>query len=239
MQKSVKIALIAVVVVVVLGGVGFYFAFLKDNSPPPPSFSASPSTSAGANTPTTADGTWKVQQQTSPPDDSSDYTVYVGYRVQELFAGDTIKKDAVGRTTDVSGTMTIKGQTVSDVDMSATLTSLKSDRSPRDNIIHTLGLQSDQFPKAEFKSTAPVQLPSAPQLGAEQKVTVTGDLTVHGQTKSVSVPLTAKWDGATIQVVGSIPVTFGDYGMQAISIPTVNTDDKGTVEIALTFVPST
>jgi polyisoprenoid-binding protein YceI len=66
----------------------------------------------------------------------------------------------------------------------------------------------------------------------------TGDLTLHGQTKSVTIPLQTRWNGATIDVTGSLPITFADFGMQAISIPTVHTDDKGTLEIKLTFVPA-
>jgi polyisoprenoid-binding protein YceI len=157
----------------------------------------------------------------------------------ELFAGDTIKKEAVGRTVDVSGTMTIKGQTVPSADITATLTSLTSDRAPRDNFIHNLGLESDKFPKAEFKLTQPIQLPSVPKVGDTQKVTAVGDLTLHGQTKSVSAPLETRWNGPTIQVTGLVPITFADFGMQALSIPTLTTDDKGSLEINLTFVPQT
>src|SRR5262249_2251785 len=140
---------------------------------------------------------------------------------------------------DVSGTMTIKGQTVPSADITATLTSLKSDRSPRDSFIHGIGLESDKFPKAEFKLTQPIQLPSVPNVGETQNVTAVGDLTLHGQTKSVSAPLETRWNGATIQISGLVPITFADFGMQAISIPTLTTDDKGSLEINLTFVPQT
>ena len=238
MQKSVKIALIAVVAVVVLGGAGFYWFVLRDTAPPVVTLGDAPTGTVAANAPATPDGNWKVQQETKPEADSSDYKVFVGYRVMELFAGDTIKKEAVGRTVDVTGTMTVKGQTVPAAQIEATLTSLKSDRSPRDNYIHNVGLESDQFPKATFKLTAPIQLPSAPKLGEKQSVMATGDLTLHGQTKSVSAPLETRWNGATIQVTGLVPITFADYGIQKITIPTLSTDDKGSLEIALTFVPA-
>jgi hypothetical protein len=199
MQRSAKIALIAVVAVIVIGGAGFYWFVLRDTAPPVVTLGDAPAATTGG-APASADGNWKVQQETSPEADSSDYTVFVGYRVMELFAGDTIKKEAVGRTVDVTGTMTIKGQTVPSAEIDATLTSLKSDRSPRDNIIR--------------------------------------DLTLHGQTKSVTVPLDTRWNGANIQITGLVPITFSDYNIEKISIPTVSTDDKGSLEIALTFVPA-
>jgi polyisoprenoid-binding protein YceI len=240
MPKALKFVLAAVVVVIVVGGAGIYWFVIRDNAPPPVSLGAGPvDTSGGASAPATPDGTWTVKQQTPVPADSSDYTVFVGYRVMELFAGDTIKKEAVGRTTEVTGTMTIQGQTVPSADLKATLTALKSDQSPRDNFIHNLGLESNKFPTAEFKLTTPIQLPSAPKVGVEQDVMATGDLTLHGQTKSVTIPLQARWNGPTIDVAGQLPINFSDYGMQAISIPTVRTDDKGTLEIKLTFVPQT
>ena len=40
---------------------------------------------------------------------------FVGYRIEELFGGETIKKTAVGRTPDVTGSMTVDGSTISDV----------------------------------------------------------------------------------------------------------------------------
>jgi polyisoprenoid-binding protein YceI len=237
MQRSAKIALIAVVAVIVIGGAGFYWFVLRDTAPPVVTLGDAPAATTGG-APASADGNWKVQQETSPEADSSDYTVFVGYRVMELFAGDTIKKEAVGRTVDVTGTMTIKGQTVPSAEIDATLTSLKSDRSPRDNIIHNLGLESDKFPKATFKLTTPIQLPSVPKIGEKQSVMATGDLTLHGQTKSVTVPLDTRWNGANIQITGLVPITFSDYNIEKISIPTVSTDDKGSLEIALTFVPA-
>ena len=89
MQKSVKIALAAVVVVILLGGAGFYWFFLRDDAPERASLQTSSQADRARATATSADGTWKVQTG----DD-----VFVGYRVQELFGGETIKVTAVGRT---------------------------------------------------------------------------------------------------------------------------------------------
>ena len=230
MQKSAKYALIAVVGVVVLGGLGFYWFVLRDDAPSRASLQTSTVTTvAGAGDPASADGTWKVAQADG---------VFVGYRVEELFGGDTIKKTAVGRTAAVEGTLTITGTTVSGATIAADVTKLKSDRSQRDGQIVDRGLQTKTFPQATFKLTQPIQLPGAPEKGKEVTVTATGELTLHGQTQTVEIPLQAKWDGGTITIAGGTKIQFADYGIEPPSNGIVTVDPTGEFELQLTFVPS-
>lgn len=232
MQKSAKIALIAVVAVILVGGVGFYWFFLRSDNPPEVTLrdrAGEPTTAPAGPARSSADGTWTVHQ---------DPKVFVGYRVTELFAGETIKKEAVGRTLGVTGTMKVAGQQVTDVDITADMTRLESDQSRRDNFIKNQGLQTARFTTATFKTTAPIQLPSAPVQGQKMTVDATGDLTLHGQTKRVTVPLEAVWNGATIDVSGKLDVTLADFGIEKINVPSVSVDTEGKLEVSLTFVPS-
>ncbi len=155
MQKSVKIALAAVVVVILLGGAGFYWFFLRDDAPERASLQTS-SQAAETSDKTSADGTWNVETGTD---------VFVGYRVQELFGGETIKVTAVGRTPAVEGTMTVSGTQVTAVDITADMTQLKSDKAPRDGQIKTRGIETNDFPTATFKLTEPITLPGNPEKG--------------------------------------------------------------------------
>jgi polyisoprenoid-binding protein YceI len=66
-------------------------------------------------------------------------------------------------------------------------------------------------------------------------VTAEGDLTLHGQTRPVSVELTARWNGSTISVQGSVPITLADFGIEQISLPIVTVDEAGTLEFLLLF----
>ena len=124
---------------------------------------------------------------------------------------------------------------MSKVDITADVTQLKSDQARRDSAITMRGLQTQQFPEATFALTKPITLPSTDQ-GKELDVTATGDLTLHGETKSVDVALKAEWDGSVIKVAGSTPIAFADYGIDTIEIPGfVKTDDNGTMELQLLF----
>ena len=62
----------------------------------------------------------------------------------------------------------------------------------------------------------------------------TGDLTLHGVTKSVQVPLQARLSGSTIEVVGSVGIVFADYGITPpTSFIALSVDDHGTMELHL------
>jgi polyisoprenoid-binding protein YceI len=230
MQKSAKYALIAVVAVIVVGGAGFYWFFLRDDAPKRASLQTTTQTAGNrAAEPASADGTWKVEQADG---------VFVGYRVQELFGGSTVKATAVGRTPAVTGSLTVAGTQITAADITADVTKLTSDKSQRDQQIKTRGLETNTFGTAEFKLTQPITLPGVPQKVQEVDVTATGDLTLHGQTKSVEIPLQAKWNGTTITIAGNAKVAFSEYGIAAPTNAIVSVDDNGEFELQLTFVPS-
>jgi polyisoprenoid-binding protein YceI len=214
--------LVALAVVVVGGGALLAWYVFGDDAPPKPTLSGSTVKNAAAGAP---DGTWRVANG----DD-----VYVGYRIKELFGGSTIKRDAVGRTTTVSGTMTIAGERVTEATVRADVSGLESDRAARDSYIHDHALQSDTFPRATFVLSQPIALPS---VGAGKDVTVLaqGRLTLHGVTKRVTVKLEARYDGTRIEVAGTAPVVLADYRIDAPDTPVVSVDDNGSFELHLLF----
>ena len=67
-------------------------------------------------------------------------------------------------------------------------------------------------------------------------VQATGDLTLHGQTRRVQVPLSARLSGGVIAVTGSLPIVFADYGIQKpSSFIVLSIADQGTMELQLMF----
>ena len=161
------IALGAVVVALLAGGaMGFSYLFLRepapaavglsDASPSPTATDAASSTlrrsapaatSSASTTGAGLDGTWSVDPSVGSFSDFSGS--FVGYRVEEELA--TVgAATAVGRTPDVTGTLTLAGAQITAVDMSADLSTLQSDKSQRDGQLRRQALETDQFPTATF-----------------------------------------------------------------------------------------
>jgi polyisoprenoid-binding protein YceI len=238
MRRNLAVVAVAVVVVGLLlgGGYGLWYLFLRPAGPAAVDATSVPlPSSLASSAPLTGgiDGAWKVDTSIGSLSDFSDS--FVGYRVQEQLAsiGGNV---AVGRTPAVSGNMTIAGTTVTDATIQADLTGLQSDDPRRDGQLSRQGIQTGQYPTATFKLTAPIELGSVPADGQEVSVTATGQLTLHGQTRDVQIPLRAKLSGSVIVVTGSIPITFADYGIQKpSSFAVVSIADQGTMELQLFF----
>jgi hypothetical protein len=62
------------------------------------------------------------------------------------------------------------------------------------------------------------------------QATATGELTLHGTTKSVTFDVLAMVKNGRIGVIGSIPIVFADYGIPNPSFATVTTADNGMLE---------
>lgn len=84
--------------------------------------------------------------------------------------------------------------------------------------------------------TAPIDLGSVPADGKEIDVTARGTLTLHGVTKDVQIALKARLSGSVIVVIGSLPIAFADYSIQApSSFKVLSVDNYGTMELQLFF----
>ncbi len=227
-QSSARWTLVAVVGVCVLGGLGFYWLFLRGDAPDRARLpTRSTATTVAAGTPVgSPDGQWKL----SPGDG-----IFVGYRVQEQFAGETITKTAVGRTIGVEGTMTVSGGQVTAVTVEADLTRLRSDQARRDDYIRTSGLQTDTYGTATFTLTQPIALPDEVAAGEQVSVTAVGDLTLHGVTRPVESPLQAQWDGKVIDLAGGTTIVMADYGIDPPSNSLTSVAGDGEIEMQLSF----
>jgi polyisoprenoid-binding protein YceI len=239
-MSRLRIFIAAAVIILVGGGVAVWWFVLRDTAAPEASIDAVGGGAAAADgsgssaSPSSPDGTWKVKT-----DDADKDNVFVGYRVEEHFVGDVVKKTATGRTPAVDGTITVDGTDITATTFTADLTQLKSDQARRDSSLQDRGLETGKFPDAKFELTGPVTLPAKPQKGKTVDLTATGDLTLHGVTKPIDLTLQARWDGSTISVAGHAPIAFADFGMDKIEIPGfVTTDDHGTLELQLLFAPS-
>ena len=179
------------------------------------------------------DGSWSVDTSIGSFSDFSNS--WVGYRVDETLAGNRANT-AVGRTPDVTGTLILSGTQITSVDVTANLSTLQSDDDRRDGQLHRQALETDQFPQATFKLTTPIDLGTTPADGQAINVTATGELTVHGVTKTVQVPIEARLSSDVATVVGSMDIKFADFSVeQPVSFAVLSIDDHGTIEFQLHF----
>jgi polyisoprenoid-binding protein YceI len=189
------------------------------------------STPTATSTPATVSGglagTWTVASGSQ-----------AGYRVQELFVGQTSKHEAVARTSTVSGGVTVTGDSsgyqVSALTFTAGLAGLHSvdsvagrDVTQRDSVV---GRQLDvqQFPSATFTASSasvPVGIASG-----QVDVTIAGKLTLHGVTKDVTVTAKAQVVGNRVEIAGRVSINMTDYQVSPPQVPFVTVDSTLTLE---------
>lgn len=189
----------------------------------PASGAASPTTSGNASTPGLA-GTWT-------PDSTKDN--FLGYRVVEELAR-VGTATAVGRTSGVTGTVTLTETQVTAATITADLTKLKSDNNMRDGQLRNQAIETSKFPNATFVLAAPMALPANLAGGQAAAVTLTGKLTLHGVTKDISVPAKAQLKDGSLVIVGSIDIKFADYDIEKPRGASVlSIEDHGVMELQL------
>jgi polyisoprenoid-binding protein YceI len=254
-RRGPVVAIVAIVVVIAAAA-GLWYLFFRPAGPAPVSLGTTPPATAAAGAmasgPAATDpgdasdpaspasgettgiaGTWNVDPTIGSFGDFS--SSFVGYRVQEELAS-VGATEAVGRTPDVTGSLAVEGTTITAASFTADLTTLVSDESRRDGQLRNQALETSQFPSATFTLTQPIELGAVPAEGQAVEVTATGDLTLHGVTKSVEIPMQAKLENGVASVVGTLPIVFADYGIaKPTSFVVLSVDDNGVMELQLHF----
>jgi polyisoprenoid-binding protein YceI len=230
-RRWVRWLLVTVAALVVLAVAGpFVYIHFFDGSTPAalslsPSTTASASASGSSQAVTAASGpvtgTWTVASGST-----------AGYRVNEVLLGQSAT--AVGRTSTISGHLTIAGSAVTAAAFSVPMDTIHSDKSQRDAQFDGRIMDVAQYPTGTFTLTSPIDLGSLPASGVIKDYTAHGRLTLHGTTRAVTFTLTAELKGGHIEVAGDIPVLFSDYNIQNPSFAGfVTTQDHGLLEFLL------
>lgn len=232
MQKKTKVALITIGSIIALGVIAaiavppIYSNFVSRNAADRPSVTASSgdSSSEGSSSDSGSDyaGTWNIKTGSE-----------AGYRLNEVLNGTDVV--VTGRTSDVTGTLTIDddNKTLSAAEIEVDVTTIKTDNDRRDNYFRTNTVNTAENPKGTFKLTKPVTLKEELTGSAVVTAEVTGDLTLNGVTKEVTLNVDVAKKGSNIQVAGVIPITFADYNIEAPSLGFVSVEPTGDVEFQL------
>ncbi len=228
MKRRSKVLIGVAAGVVVVGGVvaiagpAFYRDVIVGEPEAAPTVSVTPGDSALAGSDLT--GSWSVGSGST-----------AGYRVDEVLNGTDVT--VVGKTSDVTGTVDFDSDSITKADITVDVASIATDSTSRDEYFRTSALETDIHPDATFTLTSPLDTGDLSD-GDVTKFTATGKLTMHGVTKTVSVPMQAALSGDGAEVSGSIPVTFADYKVAAPSLGFVKVEDSGSVEFLLKASPA-
>jgi len=233
-SRAIAVGLIIIAAVAVGGYVAYDQVLRGDSAAVLALPSASPVVGASSAPEVSFDrvlaGTWTVARGSQ-----------AGYRVRERLANLPAESDAVGRTSDVSGSIALATNgsitTLNGATISVDTTTIASDKPMRDSRLRNEGLQTSRFPTATFKLARPVEVPAAALAGTAADITLTGDLTLHGVTRSVQIPAKAQLVNGTIQVAGSIGFPLADYSIVAPNVGgfIVSIADQGTLEFLAVF----
>jgi polyisoprenoid-binding protein YceI len=221
----------ALIVLALAGGYAYFFTGLRSAPKPLSLAGSSPAPGAGSSASGLA-GTWSVSSGS-----------VARYRVNELFAGTASNHQAVAETPDLSGSLSVQSPSgsdeLSDLKITAHLTSLHSIDSvagynvaSRDRIVQQ-SLATAQYPDAIFAAKN-VQLPAGLGAASVADVTVPGQLTIHGVTKTEQVSLKQiQLSGTTADVVGQTTFNMTDFGIQPPTLPITAVQPQVTLEFEL------
>src|SRR5918993_3494519 len=197
MSTRTKLLIGAAVIALVGAGAGGVWWFLNDDAPAEVSLDAAVESVAGADSDSVdgsatggvdgIDGSWVVDTETGEFDFESATGTFAGFRIQEELAaiGSTT---AVGRTGDVTGSITIEGSTLTAASFDVDLTTITTNQSRRDDRVQD-ALETADDPTGTFTLTEPVELGEAAASGEPVHVAAVGDLTIHGVTRPGEGPL--------------------------------------------------
>jgi polyisoprenoid-binding protein YceI len=222
------IGAVAAVAVLSVVGAFIYIHFISGPAPAPLSLhSSAPSATASATAPAsetaTLTGSWRVATGS-----------IVGYRVDEVLAGQN--NVAVGRTSHITGSLTIAGDTVTAASFTVQMATVKSDESERDVQFNGRIMDTSAYPTGTLALTKPIALRPPPGVGVIRDYHATGKLTLHGETRTVTFVLQAERTSNQIEVSGSIPILFADWGIGNPSFPPfVTTQNHGELEFLVKF----
>ena len=140
----------------------------------------------------------------------------------------------------MTSTVEFRGTTVTSAAIEADLTQLQSDSETRDRALRRQAIETDTFPTATFVISRPIELDGVPAEGIPFSVEADGDLTIHGVTREVTVPIEGQLVRRSVVLVGSIDIVFADYAIDTPSAAVVlSVEDNGEMEFQLFLTKST
>ena len=146
------------------------------------------------------------------------------YRVSEVLMGATLPNDAVGRTSEITGTVLAypDGRIVKDSSkIVVNLKNLKSDKERRDGFLQRRTLETEKYPTLELVPTAIRGFTGTLPTSGPVKFELVGDLTMKGVTRPTVWQVTARAEGQDVAGTATTAFTFKDAGLDQPKVPVV------------------
>ncbi|MFZ6004348.1 MAG: YceI family protein [Actinomycetota bacterium] len=233
-RRTWLIAIPVLVLLVAVVGPWVYINVLRDDPPERLTLADATTTTAASGDATSTteagaaggiEGTWVVGEGS-----------VAGYRVKEVLFGQDA--EAVGRTSEVTGSLEMAGTTVTAVEVTVDMASVTSDESRRDGQFRGRIMDTATHPTATFVLTEPIELGELPAKGDEVSVAATGELTLRGVTREVSFDITARRGPTSIDVSAAILLDFDDFQIPDASGGPASVGREGELELLLVFTRS-
>lgn len=220
------LAAVLVAVGLVVGGPWVYARLIVREAPDPLTFSTATPTAEPTPVPDDlvvgpidVNGTWQVAEGSQ-----------AGYRLGEVLSGEQVT--VVGRTEVMNGAFVVDGGMLQGAEVVVDTATIATDESARDAYFRR-ALNTTDFPQATFVLTQPVDVSAVGSAPEPTTVDVSGTLTFHGVSNDVTANLQVKRTTAGIEIVGAVPVTLADYGLEAPDLGFVTVEPTGTIEMLL------
>lgn len=174
---------------------------------------------------TDVDGTWTVSNRPGANGSSA------GFTFDEVLPGE--RRTTSGSTQGVKGAVVIESGTITSGEITVDMTTITTDSDVRDGNVRRKIFETDTYPEATFTVTEPADVSHLPGDGTVGQVELTGELTIHGQTNSVTHTFDAVRSGDHLVVAGDVPVTRADYGVDSPEFVAAKIADEGEINIRL------
>lgn len=174
---------------------------------------------------TDVDGTWVVSGK---PDKNR---TSVGFTFDELLPGD--ERTTSGSTQDVEGKMTIESGALTAGEVTVDMGNIVTDKDVRDENVRRKILHTEKYPEAKFVLAEPADVSQLPEDGTVGTVTLTGDLTIHGETNQITQEFNALRTGDTVIVHADVPIKRSDYKVETPEFVAAKIAEDGELNIRL------
>ncbi|MEX3504031.1 YceI family protein [Corynebacterium sp. LK2510] len=174
---------------------------------------------------TDLDGTWTVTSGPGANQSSAGFTFFEILPAEE--------KVTSGSTRDVDGDVQIEAGTLRSGEISVDLTTLTTDSDVRDANVQSKILHTETYPEATFTLTEAADLTHVPDDGSIETVELTGDLTIHGVTNSITHTFAVARSGDRLLVAGGVPINRTDYGVETPDFVAAKIAEDGELNIRL------